>query len=780
VEYLIFGLLAVVLVLAYALLPRFTSLRFDPVVGTTFVELAAAALLVLILLSPSVRRTTPRRQATLLLLRLAVLVVLLLIMLRPTFVHTVHQQKKGTLAFLIDRSRSMALTDEGEASRWDRLRAALDEALPEINRLAQSLEIKFYAFGQELDPLRYEEGRLDLDAVPDEEQSAHGFALEQLRRLLAGSRVVGIVLLSDGHWQASPPRDRKPELEARRLRDDGTPLFPVVFGRTDAQGQVRDVAVEQLLVPAGVHEKNQLAIAATARIHGYLNQNIPVQLLFETTPGTMEVVATTQIRATHEGESVPIELTYVPQTAGEYKLTLRLVPRDGELVTINNEQSTFISVHAGGINVLFLQGRLSPEARFLKRSLDASPNLQVDYVRLDHRHSTQRSDEVARLLQEAFQPGRYKVYIIGDLDRDAFDAAGTELAALRKAIGAGAGFLMLGGFHSFGPGGYAATPLEEVLPVHMDPLDRQSFDEQLRLDHHIVQSVRMVPAPEAGRQYIMTLAGDEQRNRQIWDSLPPLSGANKLRVRDGVVIAQTPDGQPLLVAREVGGRVLAFAGDSTWRWCLHGFEEEHKRFWRQVVLYLARAEDLSGQGVLVRIDQRQVRVGGRVIVTATATSAQGEPLPQAEFDAYVLLPDGSRRPLSLVRLGAESQATFRETQLPGDYKVVATATHAGALVGTGAARFLVAQQDPELENPAPDLAAMELWAKASMAPGDPRARAYTPDEFPDVVAELQKLPKLLVERRETRVELWHHWSLNLALVVLLSLEWYLRKRWGMV
>ena len=42
---------------------------------------------------------------------------------------------------------------------------------------------------------------------------------------------------------------------------------------------------------------------------------------------------------------------------------------------------------------------------------------------------------------------------------------GDELKELADTVKAGAGLIMLGGFHSFGPGGYSETPLADVLPV---------------------------------------------------------------------------------------------------------------------------------------------------------------------------------------------------------------------------------------------------------------------------------------------------------------------------
>ena len=44
---------------------------------------------------------------------------------------------------------------------------------------------------------------------------------------------------------------------------------------------------------------------------------------------------------------------------------------------------------------------------------------------------------------------------------------------LRKSIETGAGFAMMGGRQSFGPGGYANSPVAVVLPVSIHPGDQQ-------------------------------------------------------------------------------------------------------------------------------------------------------------------------------------------------------------------------------------------------------------------------------------------------------------------
>src|SRR5207248_475288 len=63
---------------------------------------------------------------------------------------------------------------------------------------------------------------------------------------------------------------------------------------------------------------------------------------------------------------------------------------------------------------------------------------------------------------------------------------------------------------------------------------------------------------------------DDRDAEAAWKQLPKLEGITRLRpARRGLdsVLAETPDHDPVLVAQAYGkGRVLAFAGDSTWRW----------------------------------------------------------------------------------------------------------------------------------------------------------------------------------------------------------------------
>ena len=569
-----------------------------------------AALVVLLLggllwFIPSRERTTRRQRTMLVLLRGAVIALVALAMLRPTLIYTRTTRQAATLVVLADQSRSMTVPDAvGGKTRWQALRNALDSAaaVKELGAVARDFELKAYTFDDALHEAGVEDGRIALPDKPDGQQTAIGACLEDVLRREAGKRLLGVLLLSDGAQQAYAPRDLAPQTAAVRLKQVGWPLFTFPFGQSRGLGEARDVAVKDLVVNSSVFVKNELQIAGQIRVDGYAGVDIPVQVLFETAPGKMEVVAQQTIRADADGQLLPVHFSYVPQVPGEFKLTLKAVPQQGELVATNNELSTFVNVLKGGLNVLYLEGALRVEQKFIRRALDSSPDIKVDYVRIDPRDPKTRPADFA----QRFKPGKYDVYIIGDLDSTAF--AGKELADLAECVNRGAGLVMLGGFQTFGPGGYGETPLAKVLPVGMDRLERQRPNDPIRSDVHWPGPLKMRPTPLGMQSFVTTLAGSRRENSSLWSKLPSLEGANRFHdlAPGAVVLAEAGEDRPLLVAHNYGeGRVMAFAADSTWRWWMHGYEAAFKRFWRQMVLWLARKDQTREGRVWVSLAQRR-------------------------------------------------------------------------------------------------------------------------------------------------------------------------------
>jgi len=287
-----------------------------------------------------------------------------------------------------------------------------------------------------------------------------------------------------------------------------------------------------------------------------------------------------------------------------------------------------------------------------------------------------------------------------------------------------------------------------------------------------------MPTPLGLGHFALLLSADRRANLAAWSELPPLEGANKFartRLAPGALELAAAGDAPLLVAHTYGaGRAMAFAGDSTWRWWMQGFDNEHKRFWRQIVLWLARKDESVEGNVWVRLERRQFAPAERVDFTVGARAATSEPLKDARFEARLLAPDGETQPLDLVRQDVEMLGSIRSAKVPGDYAVEVTATHDGQPLGASRARFLVLEQDLELDNPGADAATMQ--SLASLTGGE----SFAPEELPELIRRLAAEADELLVEREIKRSLWDTWSVFLALVGLLSVEWFLRKRWGLV
>ena len=754
------------------------SLQFDPVGSWPLVGLVAAGLAAVLLAVPPDRSRVSRgRLAALVVLRLAAFLALVACMLRPTLVAETKARQQGTVLVLADASESMTVADGPNGrTRWQEMTGALQSARDAARDLTRSgdFDLSFWLFDREVRPVPpaaddpfplgvWQDG-------PAADETALGAAIDDCLRVNAGKTLAGVVVLSDGAQHAYAPRDLPPQTAARRLAETGTPLWSITFGQQRGAGQGRDAAVVNLAVAEKVYVKNSLEVAGRVRLEGIAGA-AAVKLLAENDAGQMEEVARTAVRATTPGGEEPVRLTWTPKSVGERKLALVVEPQEGEVIVANNELSTFVEVVDGGLRVLYLEGALRVEQRFLRRVLASSPDMQVNFQWIDSSRRDRWPVDLGRTLA-----ADHDVFLIGDLDSAALRAE--DLRTILDKVNAGAGIGLLGGFHAFEAGGWASSALGPLVPFEADRLARQPFDGPVREGLHLQGKVRMVPDPRFGSVSILRLGKSEQDTRAAWESLPPLEGASRIgRLTPAAKsLAGTPDGQPLLVAREYGaGRVLAFAGDSTWRWVMQGAGEQHRRFWRQMVLWLARQDDSDQDALWVRLAQRRISPGTPLEFDTGLTKPDGTAVADVAMDGTLVAPGGQRRPIRIARQAGGFSGAIVDCAEPGDWTLVVRALKPGdPTPRERSARFTVFRQDLDLANPRANPLIMRQLAEAT--PGGVRL----PEELPAIFAELAARPAAFETREQWSYSPWDKWPMLLVLAGCLCAEWFLRKRWGLV
>jgi hypothetical protein len=515
-----------------------------------------------------------------------------------------------------------------------------------------------------------------------------------------------------------------------------------------------------------VFVKNQLLVRGVLVARGFANQPIDVEMYVE---DEARPVATQTVKVPEGTEVVPITgLKYIPQTPGEKKITLRVKPKEGELLRANNEISTYITALAGGLNVLYLQGSTPTwEYKYLFRSIAASPDIQAD-LKVVRRPA----GETSELSDEEFAPGRYNVYILGDLPADHLTRIQHRLltTAVEKE---GAGLIMLGGRSSFGAGGWASTDLARILPVNIHPGDGQIEPEG---------GLKFIPSARGLDSYIFHIGPDKAETARIWDRLPPVTGTNRFGEPKltASVLAEDPAHVPLMIELETGkGRVLAFGGE-TWVWARASDEgrSAHRKFWRQVIFWLAHREDKGENQVKLELHSRRIAVGQKLELKGTARDSKNVPIVGAEYETVIERLDGpgpgsKPEPVPFFTQGDEAHGGWFATGQAGECKATLIARSRGKEIGRDTARFLVYEDDRETENPAADLALLRQIAEAT------GGESLPPEQLPKYLRSLEgKMVTEYVSQTEHRI--WDNWPFLLIFTTLLMLEWWLRKRHGWV
>lgn len=748
------------------------ALKLEPI-WSWWRVLGASGLLLTLAIIPYLtaqRHLSQSRRRLLLGLRLASALVLIAAMFRPAVLSEEDKDDSLVLFILADESRSMTTNDgPGGITRRQALLNTFQVSRETLEMLEGKVEIRWYNFA---------EGLRQVDQLSENAEGDFTQIGVTLRQLLDETReeksYLGIVLLGDGAQRAVPPNDIDPRTQAELFaRQRQIPIYTTTFGGVTIADSTKDLSVEDLLVDPLVFEKKAVPITAKIRINGAAGQKLSVRLLVENRSGvpigqsgemqpveaTGNAKSATTVQTTENQAVLPVELSFIPQVAGSYKIALEVVAIDGEMRKENNRLETVISVRKGGLNVAYFD-KFRPEQKFI-RHVNASDKIQLDYFPV--RSGNEFQTKIDPVL---FEPGKYDVYIIGDVPATVFGEP--IISQLRSRIANDrVGFLMTGGAASFGPGGWGAPglSLERYLPVKLSPEPA-----------HSNKALKMVPTRQGLRDYVMRLDSPEN-NRQKWASLAPMAGANLLEKKNEAVavLAESETDQiPLLFAHEVGGaRIMAFGCDTTYQWYLAGQEAEHQQFWQQLILWLAHKEADDDLPVWVTVEPRNFSPDQKVPLRFGARNAEGQPLEGADFTIDILEPDGRHEVIKRANGGGENDLVLPPQKKPGDYWVRVSAVHNNQQPGPDAwTRYVVDARDLEMENPAADPQLMDDIARLT---GGSAINAEELGNF--LTRKLQDIEELRYERLSP---LWDNWFFLLLFVLLVSVEWFFRKRFGLI
>jgi uncharacterized membrane protein len=741
------------------------ELVLAPVVPVWLIALAALGALALVVLAYRQLRGISRIDRVVLgTTRALALVIVLACLLRPTEVLSSAVAQRNVLAILLDDSRSMRVADVDGASRTSAMQRAFADSSALVRRLASRYSVRTFRFAAEPSPappatrLDASGGRTDLAA-----------ALNGVRSDLAGLPVAGVIVVTDGADNAGGDLGASIlGLKARRV-----PVYTVGVGQERFS---RDLSVTSVSAPPSVLAGSTVLIDAAIGVRGAGGEKTTL-----TAEADGKIVASEEVTLPRRGDVLRTRLRVPPMPAGSYRLTVRARPIKGELVAENNEYSTVLDVRPGPARVLYVEGEPRPEFAFLRRAVAADSAVQVvglmrsaehKFLRLGVRDSMELINGFPTRREELF---RFRAIILGSVESSFF--TGDQLRMLQEFVSQRGGTLLaLGGRASLAEGGYAGTPVSEVLPVMLNAPRADTGAAPIEL---------AVRPTTAGRTHAaLRLRDDEAASLARWDSLPKLTSVNRLGgLRPGATTllsgraSEDRDAAevPVLAFQRYGrGMGVVLGVQDTWLWRMHASipleDATHATLWRQTLRWMV--EGVPEQVELAAVPAR-VAPGEPVELRARVVDSTFAPVGQASVLARITTPTGGLVDVPLER-SPTADGTYTGRYVPtdrGSFAMSATARLASDSLRSVTGALLADDQGADVEQ-------AELRTGLLRQVANETGGHYYPLSQAARLAEDVNFTESGVTQRDAH-DLWDMPIVFLLLVTLLGAEWFYRRRRGL-
>jgi hypothetical protein len=735
------------------------------------VAIAAAAVLLGWLVrkraAGSARVTTPRSIGVWILQTLLASLLLLMLWHPALSVATLRAQQ-NIVAVVVDDSTSMAIEDANGGSRSKQAAGVLNAGL--IQSLQKRFQVRMYKLSAQLERIQ------KLDDLKVSGTSTHiGESLKQVLADASSLPIGAVVLLSDGA-DNSGGIDLETVSEIRRQR---IPIHTIGFGR---EKMARDVEISDVQMPARALPDSRLPATVSFHQHGFSGQKAKITLR-----DGVKVLTSREVTLKADGVEQTEQIMFNAGGAGVRTIETTIDPLPNEENAKNNKVTRLVNVDSRKPKVLYMEGEPRWEFKFLRRAVEDDRNLHLATIVRTTQNKIYVQDEhgdAPKNIRDGFPTKVDDLFdfdglIIGSTQAAYFTP--TQQDMIHQFVDRrGGGLLFLGGRESLADGGYKKSALNDLLPVTLP--DREGTFVRAYADQgggmHNLTSFQLTAA---GRESPITrLEEDPEKNVQRWTKLPylanfqvpgdPKPGATVLVE----ALVQQGGRIPLLTVQPFGrGRTAVFATGGSWTWQMKQplADKTHEMFYTQLLRWLVNDTPRKVTG---STPKQVVSDEPHVKLRAEVRDHTYLPSGDATVEAHILGPDGiaelvEMRPEPLEQGIYSSEYT---TPKAGTYLVEMMAKRGTEEIGRDVLTFR--REDGEAEHFRVEQN-RELLEKLSSETG---GRYYTPDSAKKLGTDIN-YSEAGITVRETR-DLWDMPIVFLALLLLRSSEWLLRRKWGVI
>jgi len=736
--------------------------------------------------------------------RLVVLCLIIAAVCEPTAAVRRTRTAKRRLLVLVDASESMSVTDQrirsedvveaaaaldilpvseaddvnrafnaldakqhraiAAASRLDLARALVSRsARAMFESIGDDLDVSYYAFGKKLHMLGDgASGATDSLAALKAGETGTFIAesLEAVANADRGAPLAGIVLLSDGLDTSS----RGGEAAIHDLGRRGIPVYPVPMGIADPD----DISIRNIIMQDVAFSGDKVPIRVQIRSKGYEKRTADLTVLLNG-----RGVARRSISFEGGLQFEDIFFNVDVHEKGVAEVEIAIAPFADEATAENNRVKRSVRVVNEKINVLCMEGSARWEYRYLRAMLKRDPRINATFIATRARPEMARnsSEYIAHFPETREEAFKYDLVILGDVDAEFFSAeAFGRLEELVKERGGS--LLMLCGSR-FAPTSYAGTPVERMLPVEF------TSDEPWR---DVDDNVYPVLTAEGRSSLVMTLEMDPEKNDRVWSRVAPLDRVPPLGAPKpgATVLAELSDSRsgdryPLVAWQRYGtGKCMLMGTDRLWLLRFKTGDKYHWRVWSQCIQFLTLSR-LMGEHKRIRLetDRATYPIGEKALLYAHVLDDGFEPITQSGFGVIVSAMDDSGGGPQRVTLRPDVENPglyegYFSPPRPGRYRMEANSADRSL---SNTTEFQVADIKPEMANT--DMQIDRLRRIADLSGG----KCLSVLQLQELSSLLNREPHTATVR--TELPLWDNGLVAFLLVVLMGVEWIVRRRYDL-
>ncbi|MCF8262768.1 MAG: hypothetical protein K9J12_18460 [Melioribacteraceae bacterium] len=653
--------------------------------------------------------------------------IILLLIVFAIFEPVVFVNKK----FIIEPKTYIFLDNSTSMGNHDSLSTSV-----EYNNLRDEFEQKsqFYTFSKEVLKVQESESGIVLNG------NATNFE-NIFDEVEAGpDNVSAILILSDGNINEG----LNPHYRAEKL---GIPIYTVALGDTTVEA---DVDLRKVLYNDYIYSGKETEIEAVI-LHTGVSNKQTFASLFESD----KLIEQKSIELGSSGIT-KVKFNYTANEPGEKKLTIRINPVENEKLLDNNSSTFYLDILKSKLRVLIVSGKLSPDVGFLKKGMMVEENFDVQsLVEIgNNRFANTQSD--FSLIDSA------DVLILHN-----FPTKETEpnfWAKVKSAISNNKPFLIFATqYLDFSK----TASISNLLPFNLKELKSGSREAQVEITD----------------PYSSLISGDLY-DLSLWNSLPPVVQSESIftpKPGAGVIavskIRNITTQAPLLVSIAKGkNRSIAIIAENVYRWKLRNVSNDNlfENFLSNSIKWLNLSNEIGRFSF--KTNKKIFNLGEEVLFSSNVYDENLNPTEGAKVSVEI----ESQNYKTQLNLNSSTQPGIYEGELnqlpPGDYSFTAKSEFSGDEIGKQTGNFSVESVEIEALDTKADVAAMQLLSNIS---GGEYVYISDIDNIIQTIKEKIK-PKSIIKREKSEFRLWSSEILLIFVIILFAIEWFIRKRTGLL